>query len=190
MAGWFYFFFFTPPLLHEFQPALKLFKPLFYLLYVCVCVHQGREGAGGILPPIPSSFQFCSPAFSSKARSYLLPPSILLFHGCLVGQLFCHAFPLANQSCQPPAPFQKYSRLQPKPSRSSALRHGWQGAFWKQPPQFLPDAVPLLPHLIRLLRSGGRGEIPKHNSSPGRNASVLEPAVASPLPKAVRMAAA
>lgn len=130
------FFFFTPPLLHEFQPAPKLFKPLFYLLYVCVCVHQGREGAGGILPPIPSSFQFCSPAFSSKARSYLLPPSIVLFHGCLVGQLFCHAFPLANQSCQPPAPFQKYSRLQPKPSRSSALRHGWQGAFWKQPPSF------------------------------------------------------
>lgn len=56
-VGW---LFFTPPLLDEFKPTLKLFKSLIlFVMCVCVCVHWRREGGGSVLPTIPSSFHFC-----------------------------------------------------------------------------------------------------------------------------------
>lgn len=152
-----------------------------------MCVHQGREGAGGILPPIPSSFQFSSPAFSSKARSYLLPRFIPRVFG---RSAVLSRLPLSKLVVSAPSSLPETQQASAQTLSKQCLATRLPGAFWKQPPQFLPKAVPLLPHLSRLLRSGGRGGIPKHNSSLGRNASVLEPAVASPLPKAVRMVTA
>lgn len=69
-VGW---LFFTPPLLDEFKPTLKLFKSLIlFVMCVCVCVHWRREGGGQCSSNHPFFLPFLFPAFSSKARSYLL----------------------------------------------------------------------------------------------------------------------
>lgn len=98
--------------------------------------------------------------------------------------------PLSKSVVSAPSSLPEIQQASAQTLSKQCLATRLAGGVLETAPQFLPNAVPLLPHLSRLLRSGSKGEIPKHNSSPGRNASVLEPAVASPLPKAVRMAAA
>lgn len=62
-----------PPFLHELKLALKLLKPLFYLLCVWVCVCTLEEGMGEQYSfNFPLFLPFLFPAFSSELRSYLL----------------------------------------------------------------------------------------------------------------------
>lgn len=82
-----------PPFLHEFKLALKLLKPLFYLLYVCVCVYVGGRKRGTVffqLSPLPSIFVSCLLLQAEELFIELFCRFELDidFHGCLVGQLF------------------------------------------------------------------------------------------------------
>lgn len=182
-------FYFTLPLLHEFQPALKLFKPLFYL-FICMCVRvcTSGEGRGG---RYSSTHPFFLPVFFSCLLLQGEELFIASFYSTGVWSVGCFVTPPPQQISRvsPQLPSRNTAGFSPNPLEAVPCDTA-AGGVLETAPHFLPKAVLLLPHLSRLLRSGGRGGIPKHNSSLGRNASVLEPAVASPLPKAVRMVTA
>lgn len=155
---------------------------------MCVRVRTSGEGRGG---RCSSTHPFFLPVLFSCLLLQGEELFIASFYSTGVWSVSCLSrLPLSKLVVSTPSSLPETQQASAQTLWKQCLATRLAGAFWKQPPQFLQNAVPLLPHLSRLLRSGGRGEIPKHNSSPGRNASVLEPAVASPLPKAVRMAAA